>query len=58
MELLNTFGVIQNAPLQLPVIANPTSGMAVVVLGCLDCGRMRFFSAQIMGIVPNFKPLD
>jgi len=57
LELLNSFGAIQNAPLQIPVLPNPNSGLTVIILGCLDCGHMRFFSANIMGIVPNFNPV-
>jgi len=53
MEYFNQFATMYTSPMIIPVIPNSNQGLTMVVLGCLNCAFMRFFSAQIMGATPS-----
>jgi len=55
ISLHSTFGIIPTSQLKIPPSPDPTQGFTIVVIGCNNCAHMRLFSANTMGIVPNFE---
>jgi len=45
--------LIQTSKLDMPTVPSPNTGMSLISMACLDCGFIRFFSANIMGVVQN-----